>query len=116
MRFGKVPLFQPRGSWLYAKEIFGFNPMGLAIARGDTYLLYLQEKWYLAEEGAKSMRRAGRVSPCSITGLIPGTEIHGVGAQCIVQPSASSPHPSTPAMFIALFCLFMIIITYLCTC
>lgn len=123
IRFGKVPLLLASGSWLHVQEIFSeFAPpeTGTCLSwlpkKGTRICLICRRSdiWQSGEQRAWEER--GGVSPRSIWGLIPGTGIHRVRAQRVVQPSASSLHPSAPATFIALFCLFMVIIIYLPTC
>lgn len=123
IRFGKVPPLLASGSWLHVQEIFSeFAPLRLALAcpgsprRAHVSALSAGEVAFDRVGSRELGKSRGGVSPCSIWGLIPGTGIHRVRAQCLVQPSASSLQPSAPATFIALFCLFMVIIIYLPTC
>lgn len=88
------------------------------LSEGDTSALSAEEVT-LGRVGSREVGRLECISPhyISILGLMPGTGIHGVRAQCVAQPSAFPLHLSAPATFNALFfCLFMVIIIYLPTC
>lgn len=121
MRFGNVTFLQVRGSWLHVLEIFLESaPRGRALTcpgspRGWFCLICSRSgTWQSGEQ--KAWGEWGQVSLCSILGLISGTGIHEVRAQCIVQPSASSLHPRAPATSTTLLCLFLVSVIFLPTC